>query len=63
MHHLGRVLANIGDVDGDGYDDLACGTDNGEGHVPGIAFVFSGRTHARLYTLRRKGDEVSVTKP
>jgi hypothetical protein len=60
VHHLGSSLANLGDVDGDGYDDLACGVDNTEGAVDGHAFVFSGSIREPIYELRRRGDEVVV---
>ncbi len=57
-HHLGSCVANLGDVNGDGYDDLACGTENWEGNVDGQAFVLDGLRGELLYELRRRGDEI-----
>lgn len=50
---FGLSVSGLGDIDGDGYDDVivgvpysdTAGTDRGE------AFVFSGRTGLRLYTF------------
>ena len=49
---LGYQLANLGDLDDDGYDDVAISG-------PGAVRVFSGRTAAGIFTLRETnpGDE------
>jgi hypothetical protein len=60
VHHLGSVLANLGDIDGDGYDDVACATENWEGAVDGQVFVLDGLRGKLLYELRRVGDDVRV---
>jgi hypothetical protein len=60
VHHLGCCLANLGDVDGDGYDDLACGSENWDGGEDGQVFVVDGLKGTLLYELRREGDDIRV---
>lgn len=60
VHHLGSVLANLGDVDGDGFDDVACATENWNGGEDGQVFVLDGLRGKVLYELRREGDNVRV---
>jgi hypothetical protein len=66
---LGGSVAGLGDVNGDGYDDVIVGAasyDAGQGHFQGAAFVFTGSSAgitdgnpstaaARLYSDRPDG--------
>jgi hypothetical protein len=63
VHHLGHQVENLGDVDGDGVDDLLCATDNSQGGAEGRAFIFSGMTQKKLFEIRRRGAEVVLMPP
>jgi hypothetical protein len=57
---FGTSVANAGDVDADGTNDLIVGVSNeGTGLVPGEAHVYSGATGAEIHCLsgRANGDE------
>jgi hypothetical protein len=60
IHHVGYSLANIGDVDGDGFEDLACGVNSVEGGAQGMVFVFSGRDGSLMYEIGRRDDTAVV---
>ncbi len=53
---FGGALANAGDVDGDGADDLLVGASEEVSGGPGYAQVLSGRTGARILDLRTAFD-------
>jgi hypothetical protein len=60
-YRLGCSLADLGDVNGDGYDDVICGTENWYAHgEDGQAFVLDGSSGKLLYELRQSGDNVLV---
>ncbi len=51
-NYLGQAVANAGDVDGDGVDDMLIGAPNtnvGGAGAAGEAFVYSGATGALIY--------------
>lgn len=58
---FGRRVSDLGDVDGDGYDDVLVGAPHNDaaGADAGRAYVFSGRTGETLLTLTGEaaGDE------
>jgi hypothetical protein len=49
--HVGHSLANVGDVNGDGWRDVLAGTDHSISHFPGWAYLLSGKTGAALLWL------------
>ncbi|MBY5162463.1 FG-GAP-like repeat-containing protein [Salsipaludibacter albus] len=55
---LGSALGLVGDVDGDGTQDLAVGATGG-GHGGGVAFVVSGVDGTILHRLNPQGDAVA----
>jgi FG-GAP-like repeat/FG-GAP repeat len=61
---LGSAVARIGDLDGDGYDDLAVGVPGVDGDVPGIGEVIihygSATGVSADATAAVRGDEPSV---
>lgn len=48
----GHALVNLGDLDGDGFEDFAVGAPAIEMAVPGHAVVHSGRTGRELWRVR-----------
>lgn len=54
-NNFGRAMANLGDVDGDGVEDLAVGAHRDSTapflQWPGAVFVYSGQSGALLYTV------------
>ena len=52
---FGFAVANGGDVDADGVDDILVGSVNYDGLAPGQMFVFSGATGAEIHCL--SGDD------
>lgn len=58
----GSDLAAIGDLDGDGFVDLALGTNHDHSHEPGLARISSGRDGRPIATLLRAGDSISVER-
>ena len=54
---FGRKVADLGDVDGDGHDDVLVGApqNNAAGEGAGRAYVFSGREGSVLLTLTGEG--------
>lgn len=53
---FGQSLASLGDIDGDGHDDLAIGAPLADVGVPsGAVYVYSGKTGAELFFVT--GDE------
>ncbi len=52
---FGRSVAGLGDINGDGYDDMVVGAHEAGGEYPGNgygqAYVFRGPDATRLYTL------------
>ena len=62
---FGNHSAGAGDVDGDGCADVIVGSpgQDGQSKTPGHAYVYSGRTGARLLTLtgERLGDQFGST--
>ena len=64
---LGASVANVGDVDGDGYDDLVAGVADHSGGIGGALFnhscakVYSGATGKLLFKIDvESGDSVRV---
>lgn len=55
--HFGGRIVTAGDVDGDGYDDIAV---HASGHLGyrtyGKVYVFSGQTGAKLFKVQGSGD-------
>ncbi len=58
--NFGRKVSDVGDVNGDGHDDVLVGSplNDGNGQDAGAAYVFSGADGSTLLTLRgsRPGD-------
>jgi hypothetical protein len=63
VYHFGYQLAPIGDVTGDGIEDLVVGTWAGAAGGPGRAFVLSGKDGSLVFELGRKGMDVEVLRP
>ena len=50
--NFGHAVANVGDLDGDGFEDVAVGAPHMDSTLgPGYVLVFSGQTGAVLHTL------------
>ena len=62
VYHLGYQLAPIGDVTGDGVEDLVAGTWAGSAGGPGRALVLSGKDGSLVFELGRKGMDVEVLR-
>jgi len=52
---LGWVVAGVGDIDGDGYDDILV-TDPSNSNYRGIAYVISGRDHSILFSAQGENE-------
>ena len=63
--HFGSYVANSGDVDGDGYDDIVVGAPfsaTPSVREPGRALVYSGKTGALLCVLAGEGSTEDVVE-
>jgi len=56
--HFGSDLAVVGDVDGDGCEDVAVGSCSMLSGARGFASLLSGRTGKTIYRMQRRGDAV-----
>lgn len=63
VSNFGNQLASVGDVNGDGVDDLIVGTWNGIAGLPGLAQLLSGRDGSLLFEYRRKRDGIEAKRP
>ena len=65
VHRFGSSVANLGDLNGDGHDDLASGTQNWRGgwECDGQVFVLDGYRANVLFELRRIGDDILFLRP
>jgi hypothetical protein len=62
LHMFGSMMADLGDVDGDGIFDVIVGCCAADAAQPGLARVISGKSCAILFEFRRGGDELIVTR-
>ena len=63
VHHFGYQTASIGDVNGDGVEDLVVGSWEGFSSDPGLAQLLSGKDGSVLFEYRRKGDGIEAIRP
>jgi hypothetical protein len=63
VHHFGEQMATVGDVNGDGVDDLIVGSWEGASGEPGLARLISGKDGSLLFEYRKRKNEIVAIKP
>jgi len=63
VRSLGYSLAVVGDVDGDGIDDVIAGTSGSDTAAPGCAVLLSGKKGTPLLEIRRGPKGLVTRKP
>jgi hypothetical protein len=63
IHHYGYRLATLGDLDGDGIDDLVVGSQEATTGERGIARVISGKNGRVLFECTRGQEGIITSRP